>query len=64
MTTKAYWIGRVEVTNMDAYKNYVALNGAAFSTDLLTMSPVRSSPTSLALGYLLTRNGWLSMRFG
>ena len=31
MTTKAYWIGRVEVTNMDAYKNYVALNGAAFS---------------------------------
>ena len=31
MTTKAYWVGRVEVTNMDAYKNYVALNGAAFS---------------------------------
>jgi uncharacterized protein (DUF1330 family) len=31
MTTKAYWIGRVEVTNMDEYKNYVALNGAAFS---------------------------------
>ncbi len=31
MTTKAYWIGRVEVTNMDEYKTYVALNGAAFS---------------------------------
>ena len=31
MTTKAYWISRVEVTNMDEYKNYVALNGAAFS---------------------------------
>ena len=31
MTTTAYWIGRVEVTNMDEYKNYVALNGAAFS---------------------------------
>lgn len=31
MSTKAYWVGRVEVTNMDAYKNYVALNGAAFS---------------------------------
>ena len=31
MTTKAYWIGRVEVTNMDEYKTYVALNGATFS---------------------------------
>ena len=29
--SKGYWVGRVEVTNMDEYKNYVALNGAAFS---------------------------------
>ena len=29
--SKAYWVGRIEVTNMDEYKNYVALNDAAFS---------------------------------
>ena len=29
--SKGYWIGRIEVTDMEAYKNYVALNGAAFS---------------------------------
>ncbi len=31
MSKKGYWIGRVEVTNPDAYKNYVAKNAAAFS---------------------------------
>jgi len=29
--SKGYWVVRVEVTNMDDYKNYVALNGEAFS---------------------------------
>lgn len=28
---KGYWIGRVDVSNPDAYKNYVAANAAAFS---------------------------------
>ncbi|KMO34934.1 hypothetical protein VQ02_18165 [Methylobacterium variabile] len=28
---KGYWVGRVDVTNPEAYKNYVAANGAAFS---------------------------------
>ena len=28
---KAYWIARVDVTDPDGYKNYVAKNGAAFS---------------------------------
>jgi len=28
---KGYWIGRVDVTNPDAYKNYVTANAAAFS---------------------------------
>ena len=28
---KGYWIGRVDVQNPDAYKNYVAANAAAFS---------------------------------
>lgn len=31
MSKKAYWIVRVEVTNMDDYKNYVANNGHAFA---------------------------------
>ena len=28
---KGYWIGRVDVTNPDAYKNYVAANAAALT---------------------------------
>ncbi len=28
---KGYWIGRVDVHNPEAYKNYVAANGAAFA---------------------------------
>ena len=28
---KGYWIGRVDVHNAEAYKNYVAANGAAFA---------------------------------
>jgi len=28
---KGYWIGRVDVNNPEAYKNYVAANAAAFS---------------------------------
>ena len=28
---KGYWIGRVDVTDPEAYKNYVAANGAAFA---------------------------------
>ena len=28
---KGYWVGRVDVSNPEAYKNYVAANGAAFS---------------------------------
>jgi uncharacterized protein (DUF1330 family) len=28
---KGYWIGRVDVSDPEAYKNYVALNAAAFS---------------------------------
>jgi uncharacterized protein (DUF1330 family) len=31
MMAKGYWIVRVDVTNPDAYKNYVAANGAAFA---------------------------------
>lgn len=31
MTTKGYWIGRVDVRDADAYKNYVAKNGIAFA---------------------------------
>ena len=31
MSKKAYWIVRVEVTDMDAYKNYAANNGPAFA---------------------------------
>lgn len=31
MSKKAYWVVRVEVTDMDAYKNYVANNGPAFA---------------------------------
>lgn len=27
---KAYWIGRIDVSDSDAYKNYVAANAAAF----------------------------------
>lgn len=28
---KAYWIGRVDVNDAEAYKRYVAANGAAFA---------------------------------
>jgi uncharacterized protein (DUF1330 family) len=28
---KGYWIGRVDVSNPDAYQNYVKANAAAFS---------------------------------
>jgi uncharacterized protein (DUF1330 family) len=28
---KGYWVARVDVHNQDAYKNYVAANGAAFA---------------------------------
>jgi uncharacterized protein (DUF1330 family) len=28
---KGYWIGRVDVTNPDAYQNYVKANGPAFA---------------------------------
>ena len=28
---KGYWVGRVDVHNAEAYKNYVAANGAAFA---------------------------------
>ncbi|MBB5048448.1 uncharacterized protein (DUF1330 family) [Rhodopseudomonas rhenobacensis] len=28
---KGYWIARVEVANMDGYKEYVAQNGAVFN---------------------------------
>ena len=28
---KAYWIGRVDVNDAEAYKNYVAKNGIAFA---------------------------------
>ena len=28
---KGYWIAAVDVQNPDAYKNYVAANGAAFA---------------------------------
>ena len=28
---KGYWIARVDVNNMDGYKEYVAQNGAVFS---------------------------------
>ncbi|TGE02349.1 DUF1330 domain-containing protein [Methylobacterium nonmethylotrophicum] len=28
---KGYWVGRVDVTNPEAYKNYVAANGVAFA---------------------------------
>lgn len=28
---KGYWVGRVDVSNADAYKNYVAANGVAFA---------------------------------
>ncbi|MGX7708656.1 DUF1330 domain-containing protein [Methylobacterium sp. Gmos1] len=28
---KGYWIGRVDVSNPEAYKNYVAANGVAFA---------------------------------
>jgi uncharacterized protein (DUF1330 family) len=28
---KGYWVARVDVHNTDAYKNYVAANGAAFA---------------------------------
>ncbi len=28
---KAYWIGRVDVSNPDAYQNYVKANAAAFA---------------------------------
>ncbi len=28
---KAYWVARVDVTNPDAYKQYVAANAAAFA---------------------------------
>jgi uncharacterized protein (DUF1330 family) len=31
MMAKGYWIVRVDVTNPDAYKNYVAANGPAFA---------------------------------
>ena len=30
MSKKAYWIGRVEVTNPEAYKRYAEKNGVAF----------------------------------
>lgn len=28
---KGYWVGRVDVTNPDIYRNYLALNGKAFA---------------------------------
>ena len=28
---KAYWIARIDVHNMDGYKDYVAQNGAVFN---------------------------------
>jgi len=29
--TKGYWVARVDVHDMDSYKNYVAANGVAFA---------------------------------
>jgi uncharacterized protein (DUF1330 family) len=31
MMAKGYWIGRVDVTNPEAYKNYMTANGPAFA---------------------------------
>lgn len=31
MTAKGYWIARVDVSNPDAYKDYVAANAEAFA---------------------------------
>lgn len=30
-SAKGYWVGRVDVSKPEAYKNYVAANGAAFA---------------------------------
>ncbi|MEN8895999.1 MAG: DUF1330 domain-containing protein [Yoonia sp.] len=30
-TAKGYWIGRIEVSDLDEYKKYIAANGPAFA---------------------------------
>jgi uncharacterized protein (DUF1330 family) len=55
MSTKGYWIGRVEVTNADDYKNYVGLNGVAFSKYGARFI-VRGGPFEIAEGGAKSRN--------
>ena len=53
--SKGYWIGRVEVTNTDEYKNYVVLNAAAFSKYNARFL-VRGGPFEVAEGGAKSRN--------
>ena len=55
MSKKAYWIVRVEVTDMDAYKNYAANNGPAFAK-FGARFLVRGGPFETAEGGAKSRN--------
>jgi uncharacterized protein (DUF1330 family) len=52
---KGYWVGRVDVHNADAYKNYVAANGAAFAK-FGGRFLVRGGPFETVLGTSRQRN--------
>ena len=52
---KGYWVGRVDVHNADAYKNYVAANGAAFAK-FGGRFLVRGGPFEAVLGTSRQRN--------
>jgi uncharacterized protein (DUF1330 family) len=52
---KAYWIARVDVHNMDGYKEYVAQNGAVFNKYGAKFL-VRGGPFEAKEGSSRTRN--------
>lgn len=52
---KGYWVGRVDVHNADAYKNYVSANGAAFAK-FGGRFLVRGGPAESVLGSSRQRN--------
>jgi uncharacterized protein (DUF1330 family) len=52
---KAYWIGRVDITDPEAYKGYVAENGEAFRK-FGARFLVRGGPTTLKEGAQRSRN--------
>ena len=53
---KGYWIARIDVHNMDGYKEYVAQNGAVFKKYGAQVSGARRQASSASEGSSRSRN--------